>query len=172
MEQTSSQAASNDNTHELVPPARRPGVPRIMTAESAQQNNSFKVLGILTLVVFTFVALYFLLTGPLATMTRASVSETPSQSQSMIFAHPLSMKADGVTKSKVDVFVASEDGKPIPNKVVDITATVGTPEPSSLSTDEEGHAVFYLTMSEAGLASISFSVDKIPFSQTVSVRGE
>lgn len=144
---------------------------KVPTSDSPAQSGAFKSLWILTLILFGVVAMYFLLTGPLSKLTRASVSGKPSQTQSMIFAQPLTMKADGVASSKIDVFISTDDGKPVPNKIVDVTTSAGVLSPSSATTDGEGHAVFSLKLSSPGLASISYSVDKVSFPQTVSVEG-
>jgi len=166
--------SSNNSSPQGVPPSiKTQPNPQLITPQ--YQNNQgrvFKYFGIFALVAFFIFLVYFLLTGPFAQMTKATVSAVPSQTESMMFAHPLTIKADGVDKSKIDVFIASDEGKPLTNQNIEIITTLGTIVPTKATTDSSGHVVFELTIDTPGIAVVSFTIDSQPFDKNISVKAE
>nr|MBP6994379.1 Ig-like domain-containing protein [Candidatus Woesebacteria bacterium] len=115
---------------------------------------------------------YVLFTGPLSTFTHAVVPLSASDTESSIYAYPLTIQADGSSESKIDIFVSSDSSLPLADKKVDISTTMGSIAPTTAMTDKLGHVSYTLTMSEPGVATISFMVNGQQFSKQVTVQGE
>ncbi len=110
---------------------------------------------------------------PIAQFTRAKEDYTASAESSLLFAYPLLVKADGVSKSSVNVFIRSTKGIPVKNQKVTVTTTFGTLSDTELTTDEQGKASTQLTSTQTGVASIEVLVGGITkLTQKLSVKFE
>lgn len=133
-----------------------------------------KTLGALLVIFFLsftiFVTLVFF-NKPLAQFTRAKEDYLPSAANSLIFAYPLSVPADGNAASTISVFVRSDKGMPVKDQQVTLAASVGTVRESSATTDEQGKASFHLSSTATGVADIQvFVAGSLKLSQKLSVK--
>ncbi len=134
-----------------------------------------KLLGLILAFFVTFIlftaAIVF--QRPLTQAIRATEENTPSGSTSLIFAWPLTEKADGNTQVEVDVFVRSKSNKPVPKKTVNLTSSLGNVQALSNVSDTQGKATFIITSSTSGMAQLSAIIDNtIPLQKTVTVKFE
>jgi len=119
--------------------------------------------------VSTFALAYFAYRGPLARYTQAA-STTMSLEKSIIFAYPLSIKIGGV-KSKVDVFITSDEDRPIKGKLVTLL-TRNSPFTLTAITDDNGQATFEISGQIVGTDEIGFAVDGTRFPATLILNVE
>lgn len=135
-----------------------------------------KKLGGLLLVfflLFTVFATIVLFNGQFTTFTRAKEDFAPSAKASLLFAYPLLVKADGTAKSTINIFVRSDKGMPVKDKVVTITSSVGTLSETEATTDDKGKASVTLTSSTPGTATVEVFIDRtLKMTQTLSVKFE
>lgn len=135
-----------------------------------------KTLGALLVVFFLsftiFITVVFF-NKPLARFTRAKEDFLPSSSNSLVFAYPLAVKADGVTSSTINIFVRSDKGMPVKEQKVALTSTLGDIQEKDGTTDDQGKATFHLTSSSAGVADIEVLVGgSLKLTQKLSVKFE
>ncbi len=110
---------------------------------------------------------------PLTQLTRAKEESIPSAANSLILAWPLKVAADGKEKTTITVFARSTGGRPIPNKTIALTSSLGAISPSTVVSDAEGKGVFTLTSPTKGVAEMSATVDNsVQLNQRVSVKFE
>lgn len=110
---------------------------------------------------------------PLTRMTKAKEEFIPSSDNSLIFAWPLTSKAEGKSSVQINVFIRNVTNVPLPNKKVTLTSTVGLVEPSEFTTDKGGKATFSISSTSPGTAEISATVDNtIQLKQKVTVKFE
>lgn len=170
------------NTIELPASApRRPVVPmqtlNVLPAQNlrkqpTRRDSKFPLMVYGVLILAILVGGYVLFTGPLSTFTHAVVPLSASETNTTINAYPLTIKADGKTQSKIDLFVANSDSLPVPNKSVVASSTIGTLNPTNALTDKMGHVSYVLTMEEPGIATIQFTVDRVLLGKQITVQGE
>lgn len=104
---------------------------------------------------------------------RATEENTPSGASSLIFAWPLTEKADGTAQVKIDVFVRSKSNRPISKKTVSVTTTLGDVQKVSDLSDNAGQTTFIITSSTPGVANLSATIDNtIPLEKTLSIKFE
>lgn len=120
---------------------------------------------------FTVFITFVVFNEQLSTVTRAS-TDFVSAEKSLVFAWPLSLKADGVEESEITVFIRSEDGRSIEGKTVTLETTLGEVLEDTVVTDKGGKALFTLTSSSPGVAEITAIVDNSTVTRTVSVKFE
>lgn len=133
-----------------------------------------KTLGALLVLFFLsftiFVTLVFF-NKPLAKFTRAKEDYLPSASNSLIFAYPLTVPADGKTESTVSVFIRSDKGMPVKEQKVVLTTSVGTVKEPDGTTDDQGKASFHISSTESGIANIEANVGgSLKLTQKLSVK--
>jgi len=120
--------------------------------------------------IFTSVLIF---NKPLTQLAKAKEEFVPSADKSKIIAYPLYLLApNGTAESVVSVFINSMTDKPLSNKLVTVTSTLGTVKPQSATTDEKGKAEFHLSSTVAGVAQLTVTVDNIKLNQAVSVKFE
>lgn len=132
-----------------------------------------KLIGLSTLFVLAFLVFtgYVFFSGSFNVLTRAAVENTnPSEQNSLIFAWPLSLPADGQSSSEVTVFVRNVDGKGLEGKQVTLTTSVGSFQAGSAVTDTDGKAIFNLTSSSPGVAEIDAMVDNKKLLRKITVE--
>lgn len=134
---------------------------------------------LLTLIMLFFLSFAFFATvtifnKPLTQFIRAKEDFIPSPDRSTILAWPLSyLKADGITESVINVFVISESDKPIANKLVSLTNSLGILKESAATTDDSGKAVFRISSTTPGVAEVEAVVEPdIKLSKKVSIKFE
>ncbi|OGK62484.1 hypothetical protein A2334_05610 [Candidatus Roizmanbacteria bacterium RIFOXYB2_FULL_38_10] len=135
-----------------------------------------KTLGTLLVVFFLsftlFVTVVFF-NKPIAKFTRAKEDFLPSSANSLIFAYPLTVKADGITESTINVFVRSDKGIPVKEQKVTLASTVGSIKENEASTDDQGKATFHLSSSSKGVAEIEVMIGgSLKLNQKLSVKFE
>lgn len=123
--------------------------------------------------LFTLFATLVLFNGQLTTFTRAREDFAPSAKTSLLFAYPLLVKANGTEKSTINIFVRSDKGMPVKDKVVTITTSVGALSKTEATTDEKGKASVTLTSSTPGTGTVEVFIDRtLKMTQTLSVKFE
>lgn len=132
-----------------------------------------KLIGLATLFIIAFLVFtgYVFFSGTFNVLTRASVENTnPSEQNSLIFAWPLSVAADGQSTSEVTVFVRNIDGTGLEGKQVNLTTSVGTFQTGSAVTDTDGKALFQLSSQSPGVAEINAMVDNKKLLRKITVE--
>lgn len=132
-----------------------------------------KLAGLISFFFLTFfVFISVLVFGkPLSRFTRAAEDYQPSAEKSLIFAWPLSAGTTISDTVKIDVFVRSESGKPIPTREILMNTTMGTITPKIALSDKNGKATFSLSSQTRGTTEISAVIDNtVPVTQRASVK--
>ena len=132
-----------------------------------------KLAGLISFFFLTFfVFISVLVFGkPLSRFTRAAEDYQPSAEKSLFFAWPLNSSVNTSDVVKVDVFVRSESGKPIPTREVLMNTTLGTISPKIAVSDKNGKATFSLTSQNPGTTEVSAIIDNtVQVSQKVTVK--
>lgn len=125
--------------------------------------------------MFTVFALAIFLgsTGQLTTFTRAKEDFAASGKTSLLFAFPLLLKSDGISKSSISVFVRSEKGMPVKDKKVMISASMGELSANEITTDDKGKAMVTLTSNTPGSSVVEATIEgSIKIAQTLSITFE
>lgn len=133
------------------------------------------MLGLLVAFFATFVVFMVVIVfqEPLTQAIRATEENSPSGTSSLIFAWPLTEKADGNTQVKVDVFVRSQSNRPISKRAVVLSSSLGNVAPASSVTDDAGKATFVVISSTPGIAQLSATIDgSISLQKTLSIKFE
>ncbi|MCL4364193.1 Ig-like domain-containing protein [Patescibacteria group bacterium] len=134
-----------------------------------------KLSGLLMLFVLVFGLFvgFVAFNKQISTFTRAKEELVPSSDTSLIFAWPLTAKADGNEKININVFVRNVNNLPLEGKVVSLKTNLGSLETVSATTDKSGKATFNLTSNSTGVADITAIVDnQTQLKQTVSIKFE
>lgn len=135
-----------------------------------------KLLALITLffISFAFFAAVTIFQQPLTRFTRAKEDFTPSPARSKILAWPFpSVKADGLTESTISVFVVSESDKPISDRTVSLSSSLGKLTNPTSITDKNGKATFNLSSASPGIAEIEAVVEPdIKLNQKISLSFE
>lgn len=132
-----------------------------------------KIIGLIAVffIMFAFFAGNVALEGPLSQLTRAKEETVPDPIQTRILAWPLyKVPADGKHTSAITVIVRNNKTKPIEGRLVTLTSTVGNFSQSTASTNKQGMAVFNLTSTTPGVATINATIDnsiQVPQSVTI-----
>lgn len=110
---------------------------------------------------------------PLTSLTKAKEEFLPSSESSLLFAWPLTAKADGTYTVQVNVFVRNATNIPLSNKKVHLNTTLGTVKDNDIKTDKAGKSTFAVNSISPGLADLSAIVDnQVQLNQKVSVKFE
>lgn len=134
-----------------------------------------KLLALITLffISFAFFAVVTVFNKPITQLTRAKEDLTPSAEHSKILAWPLSVKADASSTSQITVFIVSESDKPLSNKVVTVTTSLGQFNQTAATSDNNGKAVFAISSSIPGIAKIEAIVEpNIKLTKKISIKFE
>lgn len=125
------------------------------------------------LLAFTLFISLMVFNKPLSRLTRAKEEFLPSAENSLIFAWPLTVKADGNQISSINVFVRNIKNFPLENKKVSLSSNLGQIKEIQPNTDKSGKATFVITSQTTGLANLKAVVDnQIELKQTVSIKFE
>jgi len=134
-----------------------------------------KVVGLMLIFMLSF-GLFTTITvfnKPLTRLTKAKEEFLPSSESSLLFAWPLTAKADGKNSVQVNVFVRNATNIPLSNKKVHLTTTTGAINDNDLVTDKAGKASFMVGSNTPGLAELSATVDsQVQLKQKISVKFE
>ena len=110
---------------------------------------------------------------PLSRLTKAKEEFIPSSDASLIFAWPLTAKADGKYPVQVNVFVRNASNVPLTNKIVKLTTSLGSIKDINPTTDKAGKSTFAIGSQTPGIADLTTIVDnQIQLKQKVSVKFE
>lgn len=134
-----------------------------------------KLTGLLVLLVliFSLFISYTVFNKQIATFTRASSDTEPSAEKSLIFAWPLTAKANGQDKVMINIFIRNEKNQPLASKLVTLSTNLGQFDNPTQITDKTGKISFYLTSNQTGIAEIKAIVDKkIQLNQSVTIKFE
>ena len=110
---------------------------------------------------------------PIRTFTRAAEELVPSSESSLIFAWPLTAKADGKEKVDINIFVRNAKNLPLINKKVRLVTNLGAVTTVNDTTDKSGKAAFTLVSSDPGVAEIKATIDnQVQIKQTGTIKFE
>ena len=109
---------------------------------------------------------------PLSRLIRASQETYPSAANSLVFAWPLTVKADGQTSSTITVFLRNEKNYPVPDKPVTILTSLGEIKESQVVSSKDGKTEFHIISSTAGIADITVQTGSLTLTQKISVKFE
>ena len=131
-----------------------------------------KFLGLTLLLVVTFIIFttIVVLSGSFNIFSRASTNSQASLSNSLIFAWPLEVPADGSTISEITVFIRNSEGKGVPAQRVALTSSIGTLAVPVAQTTDDGKAVFRISSAQIGVAQIEALVNNRKLQRTISVK--
>jgi len=130
-------------------------------------------LSVLFVVAFLIFSGYVFFSGSLNILTRAALSNNvASEQNSLIFAWPLVVPADGKGSSEVTVFIRNSDGKGLEGHQVSLSSSVGVVSPEIVATDTDGKATFQLNSTTPGVAEIDTIVDTKSLLRKISVQFE
>lgn len=136
-------------------------------------DKKLTALIVLFLISFAIFAIVAVFNKPITEFTRAKDDTSPSPNKSKIIAWPLAIKADGISKSTISIFVISQSDKPLANKVVTLLNTGGQLTQITSTTDNGGKADFYLTSVNPGTSQIEAVVEpNVKLSQKVTIKFE
>lgn len=115
---------------------------------------------------------------PLLNLARAKEDQVPSASSSKVILSCAGtmVKADGSDSCTVNVFIrtAGDSPKPLANKVVTLTTDLGDLDRPTQTTDSLGKAVFRITSSTPGIATLRAKVTQdstdIELSSSISIE--
>ena len=135
-----------------------------------------KLVALIMLFFITF-ALFvgaLIFKDPLISLTRAKEGYTPSPVRSMILAWPIrAVVADGISESVINVFVISQSNRPLADKVVTLTNSLGSLDKKIVKTDNNGKATFKISSNTPGVAEIEATVEpNIKMANKISINFE
>ncbi|OGK34310.1 hypothetical protein A3A93_00335 [Candidatus Roizmanbacteria bacterium RIFCSPLOWO2_01_FULL_38_12] len=133
-----------------------------------------KLLGLTIVVVAAFAVFmgFVFFSEPISKFIRASGINPPSTQNSLIFAWPLELPADGKTKSEITIFLRDNEGRGLQGHEVSIQSSIGSVQEGLLTTDSKGSAVFHLTSQTPGVAKIEALVDNTKLQRSITVQFE
>lgn len=109
---------------------------------------------------------------PLTQLIRASQETGPSSTNSMVFAWPLTVKADGISQSVITVFLRNERKYPVANKPVTIISNLGQLKQAQAFTENDGRATFQISSQTPGIAQLTVYSGNVELAQKVSIKFE
>ncbi len=109
---------------------------------------------------------------PLSRLIRASQETSPSAASSLVFAWPLTVKADGQSQSTVTVFLRNEKNYPVASKPISIVSSLGQVLEKEIISGKDGKAEFHLVSSNPGIAQITVYSGSLKLTQKISVKFE
>jgi hypothetical protein len=132
-----------------------------------------KLLTISSLLIITFLVFtgYLLFNGPISNFTRAAnQGGSVSPSNSLVFAWPLTIAADGRSTSSVTVFLRDGEGRGIAQQRVTISTTIGSIDSETKVTDPDGKVVFEIFSTTPGVANLEFFIDNRKLEKSITVQ--
>lgn len=136
-------------------------------------DKRFSALFVVFILAFGLFIGLVVFNQPIRTFTRASEELVPSSESSLIFAWPLTAKANGTDKVDINVFVRNAKNLPLNNKKVNLETNLGTIRAISDTTDKSGKTTFILMSPSTGVAEVKATIDsQISIKQTVSIKFE
>ena len=131
-----------------------------------------KLLSLVVLFIATFIFFIAILffNEPLSKLTRAREATFPSADKSLIFAWPLSVKADGVDEAEVNVFIRNDNNKLISNQSVELRSSLGDVKNIITISDINGKTTFKITSKVAGSTDLSAVVEGIKLTNKLTVK--
>ena len=106
-------------------------------------NRIVVLMGIFFFVFILFIGM-IIFKDPLTRLTRAKEDTLPSVVDSVVFAWPLTAKADGKENVSITVFLRSNKGIPLSNKKVKLKSNIGLIKESTVVSDSGGKSTFIL----------------------------
>lgn len=132
-----------------------------------------KLAGLISLFFLTFFVFLSVMVfqKPLSRLTRAEEDSEPSAQKSLMFAWPLTIHPTPNDSVKIDVFVRSQNGRPLATRELVMNASLGTIRPKTAVTDKFGKASFTLTSEQIGTSTVTAIVDNsIEIAQRVTIQ--
>ena len=123
------------------------------------------------LLFLVFIALV-VFNKPISRFTRAKEDFVLSSQKSLIFAWPLTVKADGKSKTQINVIIRSSNNKLIQNKQTTVRSTLGVVKIISSVTDSGGKSSFELSSTVPGIAEITAYADNVLLGKKLTIKFE
>ncbi len=134
-----------------------------------------KLVGLMLIFMISFglFATITVFNKPLTRFTKAKEEFLPSSESSLLFAWPLTEKANGKYTVQVNVFVRNAMNIPLPNKKVRLTASVGNIKQNDIDTDKAGKASFMLSSDSPGMSEVTAMIDnQVELKQRITIKFE
>lgn len=131
-----------------------------------------KLLSLIVLFIATFIFFIAILffNEPLSQLTRATEETFPSAENSLMFAWPLTVKADGSQSSQVNVFIRNTNNRLVTNKRVELRSSLGDIKNITTESDANGKTSFELTSTASGIAKVTAVVEGIKIENTLTIK--
>ena len=131
-----------------------------------------KLLSLVILFISTFIFFIAILffNEPLSKLTRAREETFPSADKSLIFAWPLTIKADGIEEAEVNVFIRNDNNKLISNQSVELRSSLGEVKNIIAISDINGKTTFKITSKVVGSTELSAVVEGIKLTNKLTVK--
>lgn len=131
-----------------------------------------KLLSLVILFISTFVFFIAILffNEPLSKLTRAREETFPSADKSLIFAWPLTIKADGIEESEVNVFIRNDNNTLISNQRVELRSSLGDVKNITTISDINGKSTFKISSKIVGSTELSAVVEGIKLTNKLTVK--
>jgi len=133
-------------------------------------DKKLLMLAVIFFLAFSINLSLIVFENPISRAIKAKDEQSVSLKDSLVFAWPYSVLADGKANSLVTVFVKSSTGAPVPNKQVFIRTNLGELSNESAMTDNTGKVEFSLTSPTEGDAQIEALVDNSKITNVVTVK--
>lgn len=128
---------------------------------------------IIFILAFSLFISFLIFKEPIATFTRAKEESLPSKENSLIFAWPLTVKANGQDKAEINVFIRNNKNVPLANKTVILQTSLGKFANNQQLTDKTGKATFALTSDTSGIAQITaFTENNLELKEKITIKFE
>jgi hypothetical protein len=133
-------------------------------------DKKLLMLAVIFFLAFSINLSLIVFENPISRAIKAKDEQKVSLKDSLVFAWPYSVLADGKTNSLITVFVKSDTGSPVPNKQVFVNTNLGDLSNQSAMTDNTGKVEFSLTSTVEGDALVEASIDNNKVTNTVTVQ--
>jgi len=134
-------------------------------------DKKLVALMLIFLLSFGLFAVIIVFHQPLSGIIKAREEFLPSPDNSLIFAWPLTSKADGLYHVQINVFVRNSTNLPLPGKKVSMDMSLGTVKVNDVVSDKTGKSTFLLSSGNPGTAEISALIDnEIRLKQKITVK--
>lgn len=133
-------------------------------------DKKLLMLAVIFFLAFSINLSLIVFENPISKAIKAKDEHSVSLTNSLIFAWPYSLKADGKESSLITVFVKNDVGSPITNKQVTLQTNLGNLSDTSVVTDSTGKADFTITSDVEGDALIEALIDNAKINNNITIK--
>lgn len=133
-------------------------------------DKKLLMLAVIFFLAFSINLSLIVFENPISRAIKAKDEHNVSYANSMMFAWPYLVTADGKGSSLITVFVKSDVGAPIANKQVTLQTNLGDLSDTSVMTDNTGKAEFTITSLVEGDALVEALIDNNKLTNNVTIK--